>query len=176
MLGIAGTDMKPELKLKPEVTPQLAISLYDEAGNPTLDLLNLLALWTGGKAWQKREPMSRNLGYVTVPDAGEILKSRIYFNEGKLADVYLDFEGGWSLKVYLKPCNQTGAWYSSQKKKLLAEYSGALELAIGSYHYGEAVTCYSAETNEAFELMVLKFEQKLKSYKLKFEQYLKEAN
>lgn len=154
--------MKPELKLKPEVTPQIAISLYDEAGNPTNELLDFLAQATGGKAWTKREPANRYLGYVTVPNAGEILKSRIYFNEGRLADVYLDFNEGWSLKVYLKPCNQTGAWYTSQKKKLLAEYSGALELAIGSYHYGEAVTCYSAETNEAFELMVKKFEQKLK--------------
>jgi hypothetical protein len=149
--------MKPELKLKPEVTPQIAISLYDEAGNPTNELLNFLAEATGGKAWTKREPANRYLGYVTVPNAGEILKSRIYFNEGRLADVYLDFDGGWSLKVYLKPCNQTNAWYSSQKKKLMQDYQEALELAIGSFHYGEPVTSYSAETNEAFEIMVSKF-------------------
>lgn len=118
------------------------INLHDMEGNPTYDALLLIAKLTNGKLWVKNG------------------KTRIYFDEGKKTTVYLNFEDGWSLNVYLEPCGQTPKWYANRKNDLKAQYKKAFDIAIGSYYFGRKVTEYSNETNEEFNRCINAFKDK----------------
>lgn len=113
---------------------------YDlETGNPTPEFLIQLAKMLGGRPWA-------NHG-----------KFRIYFDEGRKTQVYLNFDAGWSLNIWLEPCGQTAKWYANRKRDLQQQYTRHIRIAVGSHHYGESVTAYSPETNADFEKMVSEF-------------------
>lgn len=119
-------------------------TLYCEnTGNPTPEFLIELAKMLGGRPWA-------NHG-----------KFRVYFDEGRKTQVYLNFEDGWSLNIWLEPCGQTAKWYANRKRDLQQQYTRHIRIAIGSHHFGEPVTAYSPETNADIEKMVAEFTAKM---------------
>lgn len=97
--------------------------------------LNDIATVTGGKAWGL--------------DKG---KARVYFKASRRdTSIFLDFAdytsdnlGGAVLKVFIEACGQPGAWYVSQKRIIMDNYTAASMAAMA----------YTASTSEGRDVAI----------------------
>jgi len=113
--------------------------IYDSNGQPTDEGLAVLAEMVEGKPWAK---------------AG---RTRIYFATARGTTAYLNFDGGWELKIFIDDCGQHPNWYKSQKAKLMSELETSWQLAVGSQYAIEPASGYSDETNATFNAYAQRF-------------------